>query len=300
MPLLIGLIVSLFAGLGLAVLLARMFSRPVSSIAEAAGMIAEGDLTVRAQAFGGNNELSHMIANFNQMANSLEKLERERKATAAAISHELRTPLTILNGRLHALCDGVIQPSAQEHRKLLEQTQHLIRLVDDVHILGLDDAEKLTLYCIDSDLAELVSDFARNYADRAKECEVTLAVDVQSAPVLADRDRINQIISNLVENALRYAKSGKRIELRVYPEADLAIFEVRDFGSGLPQGMSERIFDPFYRLDQSRSRATGGSGLGLAIVRSLVAQHQGNVSAYNHPEGGAVFRIEFTLLVTLH
>ena len=296
LPLIIGLIISLCAGFALALFLARMFIRPVASIAEAAGMIAEGDLTVRAQAFSGNNELTHMIANFNHMANSIENLERERKATAAAISHELRTPLTILNGRLHALCDGVIKPSAQEHRKLLEQTQHLIRLVDDVHILGLDHAEKLTLYCVESDLAELVSNFAHNYADRAAECDVTLVVNVHSAKVFADRDRINQIISNLVENALRYAKSGKRIELRVDQEGDLAVFEVRDFGNGLPQGMSERIFDPFYRLDQSRSRATGGSGLGLAVVRSLVAQHQGTVSAYNHPKGGAVFRIELPLL----
>ncbi|WP_162818100.1 sensor histidine kinase [Aquirhabdus parva] len=297
LPLILGLIISLLAGLGLAFVLTRMFIRPVASIAEAASMIAAGDLTVRAQILTGNNELANMIANFNQMASSIEDLERERKATAAAISHELRTPLTILNGRLHALCDGVIPPSAAEHRKLLEQTQHLVRLVEDVHTLGLDNAEKLTLYCVESDLAELVRDFAPNYADRALESGVTLVVNVQSARVFADRDRINQIISNLVENALRYAKNGKRVELNVYPETDSAIFEVRDHGAGLPQGMSERIFDPFYRLDQSRSRATGGSGLGLAVVRSLVEQHQGVISAYNHPEGGAVFRVILPLFL---
>ncbi len=297
LPLVVGLLISLLAGLALAFLLARMFIRPVASIAEAASMIAEGDLSVRAEMLPGNNELSNMILNFNQMASSLEGLEQERKATAAAISHELRTPLTILNGRLHALCDGVITPSEQEYRKLLAQTQHLVRLVEDVHTLGLDNADKLTLYCTECDLAELVRDFAPNYLDRAIESGVTLVVNAQAAKVFADRDRINQIISNLVENALRYAKSGKRVELNVYRENDSAILEVRDFGVGLPQGMSERIFDPFYRLDQSRSRATGGSGLGLSVVRSLVEQHQGVVSAYNHPEGGAVFKVILPLLM---
>ncbi len=293
LPLLVGLLVSFLAGLILAFWLARMFIRPIASIAEAAGMIAEGDLSVRAQMYAGNSELSNMLINFNKMAGALEGLERERKATAAAISHELRTPLTILNGRLHALCDGIIPASDQEHIKLLEQTQHLVRLVEDVHVLGLDHAEKLTLYCVESDLADLVRDFALLYADHAAKSGVALEINVQRAKIFADPDRINQIISNLVENALSYAKNGKRVELHVYAEEDASILIVRDYGAGLPKGMNERIFDPFYRLDQSRSRATGGSGLGLAVVRSLVQQHQGTISAYNHAEGGAAFKIIF-------
>jgi len=295
-PLFIGLVIILFCGIALAWALARMFIRPIAAIAEAAGMIAEGDLTVRAQVITGNTEVANMIAHFNQMAASLENLERDRKATAAAISHELRTPLTILNGRLHALCDGVIEPSAREYQKLLDQTQHLVRLVEDVHLLGLDNAHKLPLYCAELDLAELVRVVVSQYTVRAAERDLTIVVDTKPTRVFADGDRMSQIFSNLLENAIRYASQGKKIEVAVWPEHDYGVLEVRDHGQGLPQGMLERIFDPFFRLDQSRSRATGGSGLGLSVVRTLVEQHEGRVEAYNHTEGGAVFRVTLPLL----
>ncbi len=295
-PLLIGLILSLLVGIVVALLLARMIIKPIASIAEAASRIAEGDLTVRAHALSGQGELAAMVTNFNHMASALESSERERKATAAAISHELRTPLTILNGRLHALCDGVIQPSAKEYNKLLDQTQHLVRLVEDVHVLGLDNAEKLTLYCTELDLAVLISEITPLYVERAAEHDVQLDVKTESAWVFVDRDRMSQIVSNLVENAVRYAMIGKRVQLSVFKDKQDAVLEVRDFGAGLPQGMNERIFDAFFRLDQSRSRATGGSGLGLSVVRSLVEQHGGTVYAYNHADGGAVFRVTLPLL----
>lgn len=290
-PLLVGLIFCLFIGIIVALLLARMIIKPIASIAEAASQIAEGNLTVRAHALSGHGELTTMITHFNHMATTLENLERERKATAAAISHELRTPLTILNGRLHALCDGMITPSRQEYDKLLAQTQHLIRLVEDVHVLGLDSIERLTLYCTELDLEALITEITPVYVERAAEYGIQLDIKTESTWVFVDRDRMSQIVSNLIENAVRYAVSGKRVQLSVFKEADEVILEVRDFGAGLPQGMSERIFDAFFRLDQSRSRETGGSGLGLAVVRSLVEQHGGTVRAYNHTEGGAVFRV---------
>lgn len=295
-PLIIGLILSVLLGIVVALLLARMIIKPIASIAEAAGRIAEGDLTVRAHASVGQGELTAMVNNFNHMAGALENLERERKATAAAISHELRTPLTILNGRLHALCDGIITPSVQEYNKLLDQTQHLVRLVEDVHVLGLDQAEKLTLYRTELDLAALIHEISPLYIERAAQYDLQLDLHTESAWVFVDRDRMSQIVSNLVENAFRYAVSGKRVELRVFKEEQDVILEVRDFGVGLPQGMNERVFDAFFRLDQSRSRATGGSGLGLAVVRSLVEQQGGTVRAYNHPEGGAVFRVSLPAL----
>ncbi len=295
-PLIIGLILSLLLGIVVALLLARIIIKPIASIAEAASRIAEGDLTVRAHTSFGQGELTAMITNFNQMAGALENFERERKATAAAISHELRTPLTILNGRLHALCDGMIQPSVQEYNKLLDQTQHLVRLVEDVHVLGLDSAEKLTLYRTELDLATLIDEISPVYVERAAEYGLQLDLQTESAWVFVDHDRMSQIVSNLVENAFRYATNGKRVELRVFKEKQEVILEVRDFGAGLPQGMNERIFDAFFRLDQSRSRATGGSGLGLAVVRSLAEQQGGKVRAYNHPEGGAVFRVTLPAL----
>jgi signal transduction histidine kinase len=290
-PLLMGLMFSLLLGMIVALLLARMIIKPLTSIAEAASQISEGNLSVRAHARSGHGELTTMITHFNHMASTLEHLERERKATIAAISHELRTPLTILNGRLHALCDGIITPSIKEYNKLLTQTQHLIRLVEDVQVLGLDNIKGMTLNCTKLDLGVFITEIMPVYIERAAEYGIQLDVTTESAWVLFDRDRMSQIVSNLIENAVRYAADGKRVQLCVFKEMDEVILEVRDFGAGLPQGMHEQIFDAFFRIDQSRSRETGGSGLGLAVVRSLVVQHNGMVRAYNHIEGGAVFRV---------
>jgi signal transduction histidine kinase len=287
--------VSFFLGLAAAVLSARIFVRPIASVAEAALRISQGDLTVRAQSLPDNAELTELVMNFNQMAAALERLEHERRDTIAAISHELRTPLTILQGRLHALCDGVIAASEIEHRRLLDQTEHLVRLVEDLNTLSLLGAGQLSLQCARLDLAVLVRDLLPVYADRAAEYGMQMETDIAPVFVSADSTRLRQIMANLIENSLHYAASGGFLHIRVAQEDNLAVLEVSDRGPGLPHGMAERVFDPFFRVDTSRSRATGGSGLGLSIVKSLIQQHGGNISASNRNGGGAVFKISLPL-----
>ncbi|WP_097460564.1 sensor histidine kinase [Mangrovitalea sediminis] len=290
-----GLALSLLLGLAAAVLSARIFIRPITSVAEAALRISQGDLTARTRGFAIRGELAELSRNFNQMADTLETLERERKDTVAAISHELRTPLTILQGRLHGICDGVIPASDQEHRKLLDQVQHLVRLVDDLNTLALVDANRLSLQCTDLDLGELVNELHAVYADRARDHGVQLEVVVRSLWVHADHNRLRQVLDNLVENGLRYAASGKWLQIHVSTHRDQAVISISDRGPGLPQGIIDRVFDPFFRADNSRSRASGGSGLGLAVARSLIQQQGGSIMAFNREDGGVVFRIEMPL-----
>lgn len=292
---LVGLVFSLFLGLAAALLSARIFIRPIISVAEAALSISRGDLSARTRRFSTGGELAELSRNFNQMADTLETLERERKETVAAISHELRTPLTILQGRLHGICDGVIPANDQEHRKLLGQVQHLVRLVDDLNTLALVDADRLPLHCTDLDLGELINELAAVYADRARAHGVEMEILVRSIWIHADPNRLRQILDNLVENGLRYAASGKWLQIRTSTQQDKAVISISDRGPGLPQGVIDRIFDPFFRVDNSRSRASGGSGLGLAVARSLIQRQGGQITAFNREDGGVVFRIELPL-----
>lgn len=276
---------------------ARTFGRPLASVTEAALRISRGDLTVRAEAGKGSGELVKLLHNFNQMAASLERLEAERRETIAAISHELRTPLTILQGRLHALCDGVIPGSASEHRKLLEQAEHLVRLVEDLNTLSLVSARQLPLACVEIDLGAFVQGLLPVFVHRLASHGVRLDCETRPALVMADRDRLRQVVTNLVENALHYAAGGGVLEFRVRAEAPWAVLEINDRGPGLPEEVTDRVFDPFFRVDNSRSRATGGTGLGLSVVQMLVHQHNGEVRAFNREGGGASFRISLPLVV---
>ncbi len=295
-------ILSLIFGIilgGIAALLsAKIFMRPIASLAETAIRIAQGDLTVRAQSLNSVDEISELIRNFNVMANSLERLEHERKEMIASISHELRTPLTILRGRLHALCDGVLSSTETEHRKLLEHTEHLVRLVEDLNTVSMIEAKCLSLHLTKFDLAAFIYEFVPVYHDRAAQYGINIEVDATEVIIMADRDRIRQVLVNLIENAIRYAASGELLQIRVSRDKDNALLEISDRGPGLPDEMKERIFDPFFRFDNSRSRATGGSGLGLAVVKSLIKQHGGTIEAHDRQGGGASFSITLPFFVS--
>lgn len=290
-----GIGVSLFLGLIAAFISARVFIKPLSSVIEAALRIAQGDLSVRANTLKTSGELNDLIQNFNFMANSLERLERERKETVATMSHELRTPLTILQGRLHALCDGVITANDTEFRRLLDHTEHLGRLVDDLHTLSLVEAGKLSLHLTYFELGAFLQELIPFYTHRAAGYGVNIELKTEPVFMSGDKDRLRQVMANLIENTLHYAASGGLLSIRVTQENNHAILELSDRGSGLSDGEIKWVFNPFYRGDSSYSVAKTGSGLGLSIVQRLVKLHNGTIEVSNRAEGGACFRMIFPL-----
>ncbi|HET8730985.1 MAG TPA: ATP-binding protein [Moraxellaceae bacterium] len=290
-----GLVVSLLIGLGIAYQTSRAFMQPVVSVAEAAVHISEGNYSIRASLSSRSGALSELVQNFNAMANALENLESYRKEMLAAISHELRTPLTILRGRLHAICDGVTVASPEEHLRLLGQAEHLVRLVEDLDTLALAEAGQLSLHRVRTDLGSFIHELEPVYSARAGSLGVRLETDIVPVWAMVDRSRLQQVLANLVENALRYGASGKYMRIRLEKKDDRAILEIEDHGPGLPAGALDQVFEPFFRVDSSRSRATGGSGLGLAIVRMLIRMHDGTVEADRSPSGGAIFRISLPI-----
>lgn len=289
--------VLIILSVALALFLARRISGPITAVAGAAARIAEGDLSARAElpryARHSRDETAMLAHHFNAMAASLEQLERERQALIADIAHELRTPLTILQGQLDAMQDGIVPFTEHELGKLDAQTELLARLIDDLRTLSLADAKRLTLERVPTDLVALARRVCESFREKAQRQGLTLAFQAAAphAPLTADPDRVAQVLSNLLENALRYTPAGGWVGVSVRVLTGGLELSVEDSGPGLAEGAPTRVFERFYRAEPSRGRAGGGSGLGLAIVRTLVELHGGHVEAHNRPEGGAAFHV---------
>jgi len=290
---LIGGGLSLLLGLALAYGLLR----PVSELTRAASRLAKGDLSQRV-AVRGKDELAMLAATFNRMAESLERAENARRALTADIAHELRNPLAVQRASLEAIQDGVYPLSLESLQPILEQNHLLTRLVEDLRTLALADAGQLQLERTPTDIPALVERILDRFAPQASAQSVKLTLSTPPTPpplLLADPMRLEQIIGNLLSNALRYTPPGGSIECVITLQRAALSLTIHDAGPGIPAEALPHIFERFYRADKSRSRAEGGSGLGLAIARQLAEAHGGTLTAANHPAGGAVF----TLLLPL-
>jgi signal transduction histidine kinase len=286
----------------LAFLLAFNLLRPVRELTQAAARLGQGDLAQRVPVRG-NDELTILGRSFNKMADSLQAATRSRQALTADIAHELRNPLAVQRANLEALQDGVYPLTPENLQPILEQNMLLSRLVDDLHTLALADAGQLKLERIPVDLRLLVERVGERFRPQASSQKITLnqhvpadALAAEAGPLL-DPLRIEQILSNLFSNALRYTPEGGQIEISLVFRPDLAEMTVRDSGPGIPAEALPYIFDRFYRADRSRSRMDGGTGLGLAIARQLAEAHGGSLTAANHPQGGAVFTLRLPLQI---
>jgi signal transduction histidine kinase len=295
--LLLGLIIVLGFVLGrLGRLTARRFTDPLSETMKAADALATGDLSARVSV-GGSREFRHLARSFNHMAAALETADRQRRELLADVAHELRTPLTIIQGNLEGLRDGVYQATPEHLDLVLDEAQKLGHLVDDLRLLTLAEAGQLPLDFQPLDGRQLLADIRDAFASQAQEAQVELAVDVVGPlpPLLADPQRIGQVLGNLVANALRHTPAGGRVTLGadVSAEGDAVRLWVADSGEGIPPEDLPRIFDRFWRGDPARSHDAGAgsvpspgffqntprTGLGLAIAKSLVEAHGGRIWA---------------------
>jgi two-component system, OmpR family, sensor histidine kinase BaeS len=277
----------------LAGLVTYQLARPIQRLKEGAERLSAGDLSQRVVISGGDEMASLGLA-FNQMAASLQNVEENRRAMTADIAHELRTPLSIQRAHLEALQDGIYTLNPENLEPVLAQNLLLTRLVEDLRTLALAEAGQLTLDRMELDLDLLARRLVDRFRPQASSSQVEIAYDAPPAPppaVPADPARIEQIMGNLLTNALRHTAPGGRINIDVWTNQQGVNISVHDSGPGIPEQALPRIFERFYRADPSRSREEGGSGLGLAIARQLARAHGGDLTAANHPAGGAVFTL---------
>lgn len=271
----------------LGLLLARQLTAPLRALTQAAHHLAEGDVPqVEVQS---RDEVGELSQAFNQMAQSLARQETLRRNLMADIAHELRTPLTVIRGDLEALLDGVFEPTPGALASLQEETLLLSRLVDDLRALAQAEAGQLRLELQPTDLADLlhgvVTSFSLQAESQGQILELSLPVDLPL--VVADPQRVRQVVANLVSNALRHAPTeGGHVRLSAMPHLHEVQVLVSDNGPGIPPEDLSQVFDRFWRGYRTRG---DGSGLGLAIARSLVEAHGGRIWVESKVEKGSDF-----------
>jgi two-component system OmpR family sensor kinase/two-component system sensor histidine kinase BaeS len=270
----------------------RRFGTPMVDVVSAVDAVAEGDLSVRVREnFPG--ELGQLARRFNHMIAELERADQQRRNLTADIAHELRTPLHIIQGNLEGIIDGVYQPTPEHINNTLDETKLLARLVNDLQTLSLAEAGQLPLHPTRFLLADLMDDLTSSFSTQA----ASLGIDLRSTitdptkELIADYDRLNQVLSNLVSNAIRHTPKDGKISIEIESITSDIRIVVRDTGQGIPAEDIAFIFDRFWRGDKSRTERVN-SGLGLAIAKQLIHAHGGTIDVESEIGKGTTFIIE--------
>ena len=291
--LVIAIAVAALAAVVASIALSTRLSRPIGRLAQASGRIAAGRYAERVPV-SSDDEIGQLADSFNTMAASLEATERRRLELVGDVAHELRTPLATLDGYLEGLEDGLFKPTEPTWELLRGETARLTRIVNDLQDLWRAEARQLVLKIEPVDVMALVSAMIERYTAPAAERGIALRMDAgpMITTVSADRDRLVQVLDNLLSNAVRYTADGSEVAVRVRGSTDTVTVSVADQGPGLTDEQREQVFERFYRADPSRSRALGGSGIGLAIAKALVEHMGGRIWAESEGPGtGATFNV---------
>jgi two-component system sensor histidine kinase BaeS len=266
----------------------------LTSLARKAHALASGDYSQTIPVTS-QDEIGQLCNSFNQLSEALAANQQSRALWVADISHEMRTPLSVLKVQIEAMQDG-IRPANNENLALLyEKILGLSNLIDDLFELSLSDVGALSYHKQTLSLAPLVTTCVEHFQVKAQAAGLTLkhAIDAtQDYSTTADSDRLQQLFSNLLENAIRYTDAGGEIEVGINASDTHIVITIDDSPPGVAAEQHEKIFERLFRLENSRSRATGGAGLGLAICKNIVHAHQGNISASTSALGGLQIRIE--------
>jgi two-component system, OmpR family, sensor histidine kinase AdeS len=271
----------------------RPLARQFTSLARTAKAVAQGDFTAQcAQINHIPSELSGLIYDFNQMARRLEQYEQKLRASNVAMAHELRSPITAAMGRLQGILDGVFEPSPEHLQQIMRQLNSLNVLINDLHLLSLVNAGQLTVLRQHINLSELIRErihwLSPYAAEKSMEFELTAPDDVWCD---VDPERVGQICLILMDNAVRYATEGKKLNIDVVDTPSLVQIRFTDYGPGVASTYLDKIFEPFSREEVSRNRQSGGSGLGLSIARAICQAHDGDIQVSLPSEGGLCFEI---------
>ncbi|MCF5470364.1 sensor histidine kinase efflux regulator BaeS [Pseudomonas syringae] len=280
-------VLSLLLAVLIAWWIARTLLDPVKRVAAATHRLAAGKYSSRV-AVSSNDEVGQLARDFNQLAYTLERNEKMRRDFMADVSHELRTPLSVLRGELEAIEDGVRMLDQSSMKSLQGEVSMLSKLVDDLYELSLADVGALTYRKVDCDLTELLEGIAAMFEERFATRQLNLQLELPTQRLMVDADprRLQQLVSNLLENSVRYTDAGGTVHVRAAVDVDEVVVEVMDSGPGVEPEQLSRLFERFYRGETSRNRASGGAGLGLAICHSIALAHGGTLSADHSPTGG--------------
>lgn len=283
--------VSLIGAIVMGILLANHIAKPISQTVEITQKISDGDYDIRFQENVRIKELHELAHAVNQMAKALEEQKTMRKRLTSDVTHELRTPVANIASYLEMMTDGVLEPTPERLQNCYDELQRLSGLISDLERLRQEENENLVLNKSDVNLRELAQTVMENFAIQLREKQLEGQVTGDASVVSIDRDRMQQVITNLVSNAIKYSNDGGTVRIVIEDAKDSGIIHVEDSGIGIPQEDLKRIFERFYRTDKSRNRKTGGAGIGLTIAKAIVEAHKGKLTVESEEGKGSRFTV---------
>ena len=287
--------VVLLCALTVAHLLSRRILSPVRQLTEGTARLRAGEFDSELGVTG-NDELARLCEDFNELAKTLQKNERDRRQWATDIAHELRTPVTVLQSQFEAMRDGVLEAEPDRLAFLSRETDRISHLIDDLYELSLAESGQLRFRKSNVDPLRLLNQSIKRFQPTCakKTIEVRLASSLQDpVEIRADSDRLLQVYANILQNSIRYTDAGGRIEVMVSENDDDVITSFEDSEPGVSDVELTLLFDRLYRVEKSRSRRYGGAGLGLALCKAIVDTQGGRIRAYHSKLGGVGIECTF-------
>jgi signal transduction histidine kinase len=283
--------IAAFVALFLARLLAIGMTKPLRDMAQATTKMAQGDYSVRVET-ASRDEVGQLADAFNRMSAELADVEKLRRDLVANVSHELKTPLSALRAHLENLQDGVERPDPQTLQVMLQQTDRLGRLVDQLLDLSRLESGDVPMEREAVRLGPLVEQVLKEVEVSSGDVHLESHLAADLPPVWADRERVHQVLRNLLDNAVRFTPPGGDVVVSASRVNGRCEVSVADTGKGIAPEHLPRLFDRFYRVDPARARGDGGTGIGLAIARSVVEAHGGRIWAESEEGRGSTFTFE--------
>lgn len=285
----IAALVAFIISFALVYLVSYRFTNPLRAMSTAAKQYANGDFSTRinlkraSHPIFGHDEVDELITAFNSMAQALATLETSRRSFVANVSHELKTPMTTIGGFIDGILDGTIERSEQAHYLSIvsDEVKRLSRLVTSMLNISKMEAGELELKPVAFDVSDMLFRTLLGFEQLIdkKNIEIKGLDTIESCSVTADKDMINQVIYNLIDNAVKFTPEGGYIEAAVKSDSEKAIIKIKNSGNGIPSDEIDKIFERFYKLDKSRSFDVKGAGMGLFIVKTLVELNGGRIAA---------------------
>jgi two-component system sensor histidine kinase BaeS len=290
----LSIFIALIFGLVVSILLSKQLSSPLIKITDTANRMRNGDLEARSRVVSKTKEIDDLTTSMNYLAETLQKQELLRKRLTSDMAHELRTPLTNLKSHVEALLDKVWEPTEEMLQSFYEEIQRLIKLVEELNDIAKLEQTNLNLnksrFNLSLELERILTSFEPQYNNSNIKIHSNLAANVD---VLMDKDKLKQVMYNLLSNSLKYSKTNGEVLLTLKSENHEINISVEDSGIGISQKDLPFIFERFYRSDESRDKNTGGAGIGLTIAKTIVEAHNGTINISSTLGEGSTFVLRF-------
>lgn len=280
----------------IAILISNNISRPIETVSNMANLIGDGGYNHKLDYESNIFEIDNLINSINDLAFRLDEQENLRKRLTTDISHELRTPLTSVQTHLEAMIDGVWEPNTERLNSVNEEVIRLTNLVNQLKNLAKFDSEKNKLNLSEINIKSLIKNIVYNNQGSALEKNINIVFNLESINTYLDKNKISQVIVNLLSNAIRYTNNGGNVYVSAYKEDENIKINFKDDGIGIPKDSLNYIFERFYRVDESRSKETGGIGVGLTIVKSIVDLHKGKIEVKSKVNDGSEFIVTLPII----